>query len=301
MNRLTTLVLATGCYMVTLTVHAQNFKDYLSKYTDENGRGYMQPAADALGANLNTGWFHSASLKKMGPQVYIGLVGMITMVPDSKKTFVATPEGLFTPKTPTEVSTVFGSGESVTIDGEGGTSYSFPGGLDVKAVPLAAPQLSVGSVLGTDLSLRFLAYNFKKEDIGGKVNLFGFGVRHSISQYIPTMPAQLALAYYWTTASVGDVMDAKASFISLQSSYSVKVLTFYGGLGYEMANTDIAYNYEGEEGAEEDIRFELEGSNNVRFTVGVGLNLGPVRLHTDYNIADQSVFSFGLGYGFRDK
>lgn len=300
MNRIVTLLLI-SCCIASFPGQSQNFKDYLSKYTEENGTGYMQPAGDALGANLNTGWFHSAKLKKLKPQVYVGLVGMIAFVPDEKKTFLATPEGLFTPKTPTEASTVFGSGESTTIEGDEGTSYTFPGGLEVKAVPLAAPQVSVGSVFGTDVSLRFIAYKFDQEDVGGKVNLFGFGLRHSISQYLSAMPAQLAVAYYWTTASVGEVMETNASLISLQSSYSVKILTVYGGLGYEMSNTNVVYTFKEDEDVEEDISFNLDGGNKIRFTLGVGLNLGPVRLHTDYNIADQSVFSFGMGLGFGDN
>ena len=285
-----------GCVM---TAHAQEFQDYLSKYTQENGMGYMEPFADAFGASINTGWFHSASIEKMEPQIYVGIVGMMVVVPERKKSFIATPEGLFTPKFPVEVPTIFGSGESVTAEGDGGTSYTFPGGLNVTAVTLAAPQLDVGSFFGTQASVRFLIYDFGGEI--GKLNMFGMGVRHNISQYIPSLPAHLAVGYYWTTFQLGDITDAKNSFISLQGSYPMKKLTFYGGLGYELTTMQVGYTFKGEEGMEEDINFDLKGSNKVRLTLGASLKLGPVRLNGDYNLSDQGVFSCGLGFDIGRK
>jgi hypothetical protein len=282
-----------------MTAHAQEFQDYLSKYTQENSMGYMQPFADAFGASINTGWFHSASIEKMEPQLSVGVVGMLAIIPERKKSFIATPEGLFTPKIPVEVPTVFGSGESVTVEGDGGTSYTFPGGLNVSAVTLAATQLDVGSLLGTQASVRFFIYDFGKEV--GKLNMLGIGVRHSISQYIPSFPAQLAVGYYWTTLQLGNITDTKNNFISLQGSYPMKKLTFYGGLGYELTTMQVGYTFRGEEGAEEDIHFDLKGNNTIRLTVGASLKLGPFRLSGDYNLSDQGVFSCGLGFDIGRK
>jgi hypothetical protein len=284
---------------IVMTAHAQEFQDYLSKYTEENGMGYMQPFADAFGANINTGWFHSADIKKRRPQIYIGMVGMMALVPKSKKTFIATPEGLFIPKIPSAVPTVFGKGESVTIESDAGTSYTFPGGLNVQGATLAAPQVNIGSFFGTQASARFLIYNLGGEI--GKLNMYGVGLRHSISQYIPSSPVQLAAGYYWTTCKVGDVANAQNSFISLQGSYPMKKLSFYGGLGYEITTMQVRYTFEWEEGSEEDIHFDLEGSNRIRLTLGVSLQLGPLRLNTDYNLSDQSVFSLGIGFDIEKK
>ncbi len=278
---------------------AQELQDFLSKYTRANGMDYMQPFADVFGANVNTGWFHSANIKKMEPQIYIGAVGMIAMVPKKKKTFIATPEGLFTPKTPVAVPTLFGNGASVTLEGEGGTSYTFPGGVDVSAVSLVAPQVDIGALLGTQVSVRFFIHDFGGEI--GKSNMFGMGVRHSISQYIPSLPAQLAIGYYWTSFQIGDITDAKNSFISLQGSYSLQKLTFYGGLGIERTSMQIGYTFEGEEGMPEDINFDLNGENTLRFTMGVSLKISVFRLNADYNLSGQDVFSLGLGFDIVKK
>jgi hypothetical protein len=97
-------------------------------------------------------------------------------------------------------------------------------------------------------------------------------------------------------------MDASSSLISLQTSYSIPIVTFYGGLGYEMGKMDINYEYEDPETNEKiDVNFDLKPSNSVKLTLGFGLNLGPVNLHAEYNIAKQSAISAGLGIGFGDK
>jgi hypothetical protein len=138
------------------------------------------------------------------------------------------------------------------------------------------------------------------EDVG-KISLFGWGIRHSIDQYLP-LPVNLAVGYYNQNFKIGEYMDASSSLISLQTSYSIPIVTFYGGLGYEMGKMDINYEYEDPETNEKiDVNFDLKPSNSVKLTLGFGLNLGPVNLHAEYNIAKQSAISAGLGIGFGDK
>jgi hypothetical protein len=93
-----------------------------------------------------------------------------------------------------EVSTLFGPTDPVEVTGDAGTVYVFPGGLNVSMLPFAVPQLTVGSVFGTDLTVRYFAYS-TNEDIG-KLNLFSWRLRHSISQYVPVLPLDLAVGFY---------------------------------------------------------------------------------------------------------
>ena len=93
-----------------------------------------------------------------------------------------------------EVSTLFGPTDPVEVTGDAGTVYVFPGGLNVSMLPFAVPQLTLGSVFGTDLTVRYFAYS-TNEDIG-KLNLFSWGLRHSISQYVPVLPLDLAVGFY---------------------------------------------------------------------------------------------------------
>jgi len=280
-------------------VQSQDVETLLSKYTQENGQGYTQPLADVLGASFNSGLFHSAKVKKMGFQVYLGVSSSVAFIPDKRKTFEASPEGLFNALNPqdlpVEVPTIFGEVETVSVPGQGGTTYLFPAGLNVNMVPLAVPQLTVGSVFGTDLTVRYFALGLNEdfEDL----SIFGWGLRHSISQHIPAIPLELAAGMYFQNFNLGDYASAKAMLFNVQASKKLMIFTFYGGLGYEKSTLDITYNDPDEN---TDIRLNLDGKNSIRLTTGVTFNLGPVKLNVDYNFASQSILSLGLGLGFGD-
>jgi predicted porin len=85
---------------------------------------------------------------------------------------------------------------------------------------------------------------------------------------------------------------------TVQASKTVKIFTFYGGLGYENSKMKIEYTNQDDD---TNISFDLTGSNNIRFTAGLTFNFGPVKLNVDYNLASQSVLCAGLGIGIGDK
>ncbi|PWD98136.1 hypothetical protein DDZ16_17500 [Marinilabilia rubra] len=188
----------------------------------------------------------------------------------------------------------------VPVEASGGLlDYAFPAGFNVDYMPLATPQVTIGSLLGTDLTIRYITLDL--EDLGD-LDLFGWGLRHSLNQYLTFLPVDVAIGYYNQSFKIGDYMDASAVLISLQGSYSVPVITFYGGLGIESSNIDVQYTYSREgEVADETIKFEMEGANSLRFTIGLTLNLGPVKINGDYNIAKQNTLSAGIGIGINQK
>ncbi len=271
---------------------SQDIEELVSKYTENNGKGYMQPLADAFGATFNSGLFHTAGLKKLGFQAYLGVVASTAFISDKRTTFDATTQGFTDPEITATAPTVFGPGEAVSVDGPGGTAYVFPAGMNVKMIPFAIPQLSVGSVYGTDLTLRFITFNLG-EDFGD-LSVFGWGIRHSISQYVEALPLDVALGIYNQSFKAGDIVSANAWVVSAQASKKVLIFTFYGGLAFENTKLDLEY-YNDEEDV--DIAFNLNGKNSIRLTAGITFNLGPAKLNVDYNIASQSVLSFGLGIG----
>jgi hypothetical protein len=225
-------------------VHAQKIQDTLSKYTSENGQGYLQPMADAFGADMNSGFFHHAKVKKAGLSIYAGMVTMTAFVAEDQKTFTASTEELFYPPATAEAPTIFGKSESVAIEGVGGTAYLFPPGFDVKMVPVAVPQVSIGSLLGTEALLRYMDLDLGEN--WGQLQLFGWGVRHSISQYLASLPFDLAVGFYQQNFEIGDIVEANTTLISAQASRTRGVLTLYGGLGHESSNLDIEYTAEGD-------------------------------------------------------
>lgn len=278
--------------LVSSTAFAQDVSTVISKYTEDNGPGYMQPLATASGALFNSGYFHNAAIKKLGFQFYLGVVTSAAFIGEKHTTFMATtPEG-FTPEQTVEAPTIVGPAQSVEVSGDGGTSFVFPAGLNITMIPFAIPQLSIGSVYGTDATFRYFAYSFEEEI--GKISHFAWGIRHSVSQYVSTLPLDLAVGFYNSYFKLGDYDKSTSWMIIAQASKRISIFTFYGGLGYESSKMDIDYHDDEEE---IDIVYDLKGKNNIRFTAGLTFNLGPVKLNVDYSLASQSTLSAGLGVG----
>ncbi|MCD6117371.1 hypothetical protein J7K93_10170 [bacterium] len=277
--------------MNAFALQAQDIENNVSKYTSVNGKLYLQPLADAFGANLNSGFFYSAKIKTFGLHIDFGIKAMYAPIPADKKTFTPQPEMGWQPPAGTILPTIFGDEENVTVNG-----IELPGGvLDTDFFPLAVPQLTVGSLLGTDFTLRYVKY--KIDDEIGDIKLYGWGIRHNLSQYFPLMFVDIAAAYYHQKFTVGDIIDATATFAGLQASYSVSVLTLYGAAGMEKSTLNISYTYtDGSQSTA--VAFDLKGENHFRTTIGAALNLYVVKIHADYNMSAQKVISGGVVFGF---
>ncbi len=286
------LMCLVSIFLIFSPLTAQKIEDFVSSYTNQNGQKYMQPLGDAFGANLNSGWYHSARISTMGIHIYVGAEVMVAQIGDKQKTFTATTEGSYYPETAIEAPTVFGDIKPVSVSNStAGITYTFPGGMDVKMVPLIVPQVTVGSIMGTEASIRWVDFKIGKDL--GKLSLMGVGVRHSISQYIPLIPVDLSVGFFMQNFKVGDIVKATSTFMGVQGSVKASILTLYGGIGYEKANIKI--NYTSDYG---DISFNFDAKNKVRMNVGAALNLIGLNIHADYNLATQNVLVLGVGLGF---
>lgn len=291
------LILAAAFLGFSITgLQAQQLEDFLSRYTSANGEAYMQPLANAFGANTNSGWYSSGHVKTYGVTFRLSIETFLAGISDDQKTFMATTEGTFQPATTVEAPTIFGSTEGATVEGESGTFYAFPGGLDIGAVLMAVPQLTVGTLFGTEATLRWFSADLG-EDLG-KLTLLGIGARHNLNQHLTFLPFDLAVGYFSQSFDLGTILEAKSSLYGLQAGIQRSIFDFYGGLGRETSSMDISYIFEDGDESEE-VAFELDGENNTRFTLGIGLNIPGIKLHADYSIAKQKVFVLGLAFGSR--
>jgi len=278
-------------------------QNQISVYTGDNAIGYLQPLANAFGAALNSSFGYSARIPRNSFHISLEAPVMGVIFEDKDRTFQATPENDFTPNTPHTVPTVVGSGDAVTVTGNGGAQFSYPGGLNLNSFGLIVPQLRVGSVFGTEALVRWIAYHQSDSDVG-KVDLFGIGGRHSLSQYLGAKPPlDLSVGAMWQKVSVGasghsgDFVKSDAFSVQLQASKRAPVgfLSFepYAGVAWEKFSVDLSYD--DTNGNPVDV--SLDGSNNMRFTLGAGFNFVVGHLWADYNWADMNNFSFGLALG----
>ncbi|MFC1555843.1 DUF6588 family protein [candidate division KSB1 bacterium] len=179
---------------------------------------------------------------------------------------------------------------------------------DASMIPYAAPQFSIGTVYGTQATFRYLPDVEINSDIG-KIKYFGFGIQHNPKIWFPAdfiLPVDLAASFFTQTLEVGNVFEATSTAFGINASKGVSLIgllgaTLYGGLMFESATMDFAYDYEilTQAGLQSNrIEFSVDSENSTRIVLGVALNLLGTNLNIDYNIAKYNSVSAGLFFGF---
>src|SRR5437870_7194474 len=195
------LVLCAVVALAAASVSGQNlFDDAVKQLTTDNVRGYLQPFVNGFGANVNSGLYHSAAIGAAGLSMRLEIVGMGTLIGDAEKSYTVTPPQPFEP-TPVQTATVFGR-QGTVVSGPAGIKYQFQNGqIETSVLPLAVPQLTVGNVLGTQAVVRYISIP-EINDLP-QVTFWGIGARHSISQYFPDLPVDLAASSFYQSLIIG--------------------------------------------------------------------------------------------------
>jgi hypothetical protein len=173
---------------------------------------------------------------------------------------------------------------------------------DATLFPLAAPQVTVGTVMGTMATIRYYPGQTIKKI--GKVNYFGFSVQHNPVFWIPALrklPVNMSVNFATQTLRVGTLFKCKTTSIGLQASkrlgFYLLNLTPYLGVGYETSSMAVAYQYQidqpGLPATTQDVRFTLKGENKTRATVGLNLKILIVNINADYNFGKYNSFTAG--------
>jgi hypothetical protein len=271
-------------------------EDAIKQLSSDNVRGYLQPFITAVGANFNSGFYNTASINDMGLHIQLQIVGMGTLIGDAEKTYSAIPPQPY-PQNAVQTATVFGEVGTIVPGPAPGLEYHFQNGqVKTRILPVAVPQLTIGNFMGTQASIRYVPI----PSVGSfpKVTLVGFGLRHSISRYIPELPVDLSAGIFYDKVTVGDIIDAHGLGFGGQASKSFSLLTVYGGLQYETSTLTVSYTYTGP-GPQHNtpVSVDLDGENKFRATAGVNLDLMILHLNGDINLGKVTVVSAGIGFG----
>jgi hypothetical protein len=300
-----TVALALPVILAASVVWA-GLEDQLGIYSGDNAEGYLDPLVDAIGTNLNNGLFGSSFIPLSGFTASFELRGMAVWFTDGDKTFSAKTQDGFTPASSAEAPTVVGPGEAVSVSGEGGTTFMFPGGFNLNSFALSVPQVRFGSYRGTEGLFRFLATDLGDNELGD-LRLVGFGLRNNISQYLgPDFPISMAGGFLWQRFRAGTNEAGEDMFRTTAWTIGVQAGKIYGsglasvepyvGLSLDNHSMDIAFESESEgEGAIIDLSFDP--TRTVRFTVGFLARFSIARAHAEYNLSSRNSFAFGLAFG----
>lgn len=337
-----TLTALLGLSLLAAPASAQELQETLSQVGEAYARAYVTPLADALGADLNSGLFHTARVgnKRIGFHFYLGAKASATFLPASGETFDLTYTGTVPLEfnlgaetitmdvpatfTVTDAPSIFGDDTPAmaTVRVDHDTTFStlglvlpvrfdstlapretIGGLLPTSIAPLLVPQAGIGTILGTDLMVRWLP-TLTVTDVGS-VGMFGFAVRHSINQYLPALPVDLAIQAAWQRVKVDDpndltVLDARTFAVNAAVSKRISILTLYAGVQTERSDIAFAYTFDVEEAGEQDIpiAFVVNGGGKTRGIFGLGLSLGPVLINGDVSVGPTTVVSAGFGFAF---
>ena len=285
------LACAVAILIVASTAIAQ-VEDQLSDYTAANAEGYLQPLADALGADLNGGIWHTAYIPQEGFYLSFETRLVATFFSDEQRTF--TYDG-----TSVDVPTVVGDAQGGTISP--GADYA--PGFDINSFALAVPQLRIGAFKGTEALFRYIALDVGDTEFGS-LSLVGVGGRHSISQWMdPGFPVDIAAGFFWQKFTLGDdLIDMQAMTFGVQASKRISsgfaLIEPYGCISYDTSKMDVTYEFEGGTAEDETINLEMESDGGVRLTLGLHAQAAFLDLSGEYSFGNMNGFALGVGVNF---
>lgn len=281
------------------TVRAQSsLEEAMNQYGAGAVKGYIQPLADVLVANLSLGYFVNAAPSS---RITFGfeIVSMAAPIGDNLRTYTAnTPPG-FSPST-VQTPTVFG-GTAPTVTGPApGITYRGADGVYTSQYfPSAAPQLRVGGLFGTEVAVRYVSSTlipFIDESDFPELKLFGMGIQHSLTRYMP-LPVDVSIAASFNSLTFGDLVNLSSNAIGVNVGRSLGVVGVSFGVLSEGGTMNVKYT-SNDPNASGSVDVDLDVSRTVRFRGGAAVNLGFLKLFGDAAIGDITSYAAGLRLGF---
>ncbi len=267
----------------------------LGAVTSENARQYLQPITKALSATFNSAVFQTGHVPKRSFNLSLGVRVMGVSLSGADRTYSPTPPPGFTPTQHVLVPTVIGSSQAVAQPGQGGTTLYYPGGFDLTQFTVAVPQLTIGSLFGTRAVVRWISAEIGDSDLG-KLDYLGAGAQHSISQYLPGMPVDLAAGLFFQRLKLrSDLVRSSMWSANVTASRRWHVLEPYVGLGLDSFKMDASYQSTTFPG--ENISVSFDRRTNAHLTVGVQALLAFTRIQAEFDAAAEPGAAVGLSLG----
>ena len=337
MKFLKNAVLLLGCVTVlSLRSSAQDDIDQLLKESVEDGKkligAYVDPFMKSVSLSMNQGWYNTAKPHKVaGVDLTITVNAM--SIPDEELLFNPSKLNLqqieLDPTSPDapNAPTMLGADRAPVfrLKNDPASTFAGPAGIDLEGnvgsnrIPVPMAHLGFGLPKNTDIKIRFTpSINLGDE---GTLKIFGIGVMHDIKQWIPgikLLPVDISGFVGYTKFELETKMDPNnaqnadqvgiftmnATTVQGLVSKKISVVTFYGGMGYNIANSNIAlkgsYDLDGDNVKESknpvDLKFAASGP---RVTAGMRLKLAVFTLHADYTLQKYKCLSVGFGIAVR--
>jgi hypothetical protein len=284
-----------GTFLWAASAHAQVDAN-LGGLTGENAEGYLAPLPQAFSAALNTSIFKSADIPVAGLSLKVGVEAMAVGFDEDLRSYTPSHPNYFMPANGGAISvpTVVGDTEAVEVEGESGTALYYPGGLNIEDFALAVPQLQFGNFMGTRGVLRYIALDLGDSDLG-ELELFGIGAQHSISQYFPLWPIDVAAGIFYQSFSVGDdTIDSNALHFGVQASKHYGVFEPYAVVGFDSYSFEVNYESDVDDSK---VNVDFDSENDLHLTLGSNAHLGFFHINLELTQAATTTLALGLAVG----
>lgn len=289
------------------TMFVDSDKDF-----DANGQfNFTQEQAQQLASGYSNMPFYDELVAQLMAQEFtVGIKGPTIVGPAYDDATGENPIEVYFPQ---QGITFSYNGSSMTQTVPAQTLIIPIGGLleDIPALPLATPQLTIGTVAGTQLAFRYLPEVELAPEIG-KLKYLGYGIQHNPAYWLPfPIPVDVALAFFTQQLDIGDIVETSATTYGLNVSktWGMKLLsvTPYAGIGGESSQMKFHYDYptgvdpnNNPAGLDETVKiaFDVDGKNSSRMTLGVSFRAAILNFNFDYNIAKYPSATAGMMFNF---
>ena len=279
---------------------------------------YLIPATDGAVYQASSAWMNSAK-KKKNWEIQIGLHGNMFKVPNSDRSFIINNSDFKFLKlegtaTSAEVPTALGNDDAFYLVGDlDGQQVRLKTPKGVNQEVITYPYLDVSFALpsGTEVIGRFSTKTNLKR---GYYQVYGFGLKHNLSQYFPKLESKKihvsAMSFYSNEDISFDFLDVNTSFGNLginnlngivdtyhyQLSVSKEIKKFEI-LGSFIINTsDFNYIVSGEKGEIENVIPAQEIINQLLDTIEKRKTNYIGEIAVNYNLKDFNIMS-ALAFG----
>jgi len=167
-------------------------------------------------------------------------------------------------------------------------------------LPLGAPQLTIGTFVGTQFTFRYVP----SYDVSGfgKFSYFGFGVAHNPGIWLPNpLPIDISASFFTQTLKFDPYINAKSTAygINVSKRFGPGALNITPYAGFMLESSKMTFTYTPTAtlaaGAKApQINFELDGANSSRVVLGLSLKILFLNINADYNIAKYNSFTGGV-------
>jgi hypothetical protein len=273
---------------------------------------YLKPALKGSIYLMNSGWYSTAKVhKKLGFDLTISLNSVV--VPDGEKSFDISNFKLIESEIK-NLPSIFGDSKNEELNviipksdlhPQLKATFFSPGGikdqLPLGIVSSPSIQVSIGLPFKSEVTLRYLPeYNRNRVYFSN----YGIGFKHDILQYftflkkIPSLNVSAFGAYSIMSINY-DIQSAErfrginqiSEFditnykFQILTSFNLKIIEFYGGIGISGGNSSFSIN------GEYELDYVVDGDSNTKFPIKIS---DPVKIN-------YSIHELSKNFGFKFK